>query len=176
VIATIGTFQRRFMHRRVIYRLETHSLRDAMPELFTIGYEGADSDRFRMTLKDAGIRLLADVRAVALSRKRGFSKNVLREGLETEGIGYRHFRELGTPKPGREAARAGDAALMRRIFCDEVLATEAARDALDSLAELAREQPICLLCFERDPAGCHRRIVAERLSERGLTVTDLFVP
>ena len=164
------------MHRRVIYRLEAHSLRDAMPELFTIGYEGADSDRFRTTLKDAGIRLLADVRAVALSRKRGFSKNMLREGLETEGIGYRHFRELGTPNPGREAARAGDAVLMRRIFCDEVLATEAARDALDSLAELAREQPTCLLCFERDPAGCHRRIVAERLSERGLTVTDLFVP
>ena len=67
--------------------------------------------------------LLADVRAVALSRKRGFSKNVLRDALAEDEIGYRHFRELGTPKAGREAARAGDAARMYEIFCDEVLTT-----------------------------------------------------
>jgi uncharacterized protein (DUF488 family) len=146
-----------------------------MPELFTIGYEGSDPDSFRRTLRDAGVRLLADVRAVALSRKRGFSKNVLREALEADGIDYRHFRELGTPKPGREAARAGDAARMHRIFCDEVLTTEAAGEALDTLAGLASAEPICLLCFEREPANCHRRIVADRLAERGFKVTDLYV-
>ena len=146
-----------------------------MQQVFTIGYEGADPERFRTALKDAGVDVLADLRAVALSRKRGFSKNVLRDFLAPEGIAYRHFRELGTPKPGRDAARAGDAAGMRRIFCDEVLTTAPAREALDARETLARERTICLLCFERDPAQCHRRIVAERLAARGIAVTDLFV-
>jgi uncharacterized protein (DUF488 family) len=145
------------------------------PQVFTIGYEGADPDRFMAALKGAGVEVLADVRAVALSRKRGFSKGALREALESEGLGYEHFIALGTPKAGREAARAGDAGLMKRIYCEEVLATPTAAAALDALTELARQKPVCLLCFERDPATCHRRIVAERLAARGLTSVDLFV-
>ena len=141
--------------------------------VYTIGYEGADQDRFVAALQAAGVAVLADVRAVALSRKRGFSKGSLRQRLSEERIGYRHFVDLGTPKPGREAARAGDAGLMRKIFCEQ-LATAGAQTAFEELASLAAEQPVCLLCFERDPAMCHRRIVAERLAERGLTTVDLF--
>ena len=145
----------------------------AKPQVFTIGYEGAEADRFLATLKDAGVSTLADVRAVALSRKRGFSKSALRDALAGQDIGYRHFITLGTPKEGRQAARAGDADLMRRIYCDEVLATEPAREALRDLELLARTQPVCLLCFERDPAHCHRRILARRLEEQGFECVDL---
>jgi len=143
--------------------------------VFTIGYEGADVDRFLATLKDAGVATLADVRAVALSRKRGFSKSALRDVLEGRGIGYRHFRELGTPKEGRQAARVGDGDLMRRIYCQEVLATEQAQRSFEELAGLASGQPVCLLCFERDPANCHRRVLAQRLAERGWETVDLTV-
>lgn len=142
--------------------------------LFTIGYEGLDPDRLRAALKEAGVAMLADVRAVANSRKRGFSKNVLRAELEEAGFGYAHLRTLGTPKAGREAARADDAGLMRRIYCEEVLDTADGGIALDALAELAAGQPTCLLCFERDPHRCHRRVLAERLAPRGFTVIDLF--
>ena len=147
----------------------------AKPRIFTIGYEGADASRFLSTLKDEGVATLADVRAVALSRKRGFSKSALREALAGQGIGYEHFVTLGTPKEGRQAARAGDADLMRRIYCDRVLATEPAQEALRDLEALAQEQPVCLLCFERDPAHCHRRILAQRLGERGFECVDLTV-
>jgi uncharacterized protein (DUF488 family) len=147
----------------------------AKPRIFTIGYEGADASRFLSTLKDEGVATLADVRAVALSRKRGFSKSALREALAGQGIGYEHFVTLGTPKEGRQAARAGDADLMRRIYCDEVLATEPAQEALRDLEALAQAQPVCLLCFERDPAHCHRRILAQRLGERGFETVDLTV-
>ena len=126
-------------------------------------------------LKDAGVATLADVRAVALSRKRGFSKSALRDVLANQDIGYQHFIKLGTPKEGRQAARAGDADLMRRIYCDGVLATEPAQEAFQELEALARSQPICLLCFERDPANCHRRILAQRLAERGFETVDLTV-
>ncbi|KAA0118910.1 DUF488 domain-containing protein [Methylobacterium sp. P1-11] len=143
-------------------------------QLFTIGYEGLDSERLVGVLRSAGVAVLADVRAVANSRKRGFSKGALGTSLREAGLGYAHLRSLGTPKSGRQAARAGDAALMRRIYCEEVLDTAAGIAALDDLAALAGSAPICLLCFERDPAGCHRRVLAERLAPRGFVVSDLY--
>ncbi|MGO4387418.1 DUF488 family protein [Microvirga sp. 2YAF29] len=147
----------------------------AKPQVFTIGYEGADVDRFLTTLKDAGAATLADVRAVALSRKRGFSKSALRDALANQGIGYEHFIKLGTPKEGRQAARAGDADLMRRIYCDEVLATEDAQVAFRDLEALAASRPICLLCFERDPVNCHRRVLSQRLEKLGFEAVDITV-
>jgi uncharacterized protein (DUF488 family) len=145
-----------------------------MRNLYTIGYEGADLDRFVTTLKDAGVEVVADVRAVALSRKRGFSKNALRDRLAEAGIGYEHFIALGTPKPGRDAAHAGDAAKMHRIF-GEHLETAGAKAALQAVGDLALARSTCLLCFERDPAMCHRTIVAERLRPRGLEPVDLMM-
>lgn len=144
-----------------------------MTAIYTIGYEGADPDRFEAALAGAGVALVADVRAVALSRKRGFSKNGLRAGLAEAGIAYRHWIDLGTPKAGRDAARAGDVAGLTRIYCEQ-LATPGAETALEELAAVAAERPTCLLCFERDPRFCHRRIVAERLAGRGFTAVDLF--
>lgn len=142
--------------------------------LFTIGYEGLSPDRLHAALKAADVAVLADVRAVANSRKRGFSKGALKAGLVEAGLGYEHFRSLGTPKSGREAARAHDAGLMRRIYCEEVLDTADGGLALDALAHLAAERPVCLLCFERDPARCHRRVLAERLAPRGFETVDLY--
>ncbi len=142
-------------------------------QIFTIGYEGLDSEQLGGILRDAGVGMLADVRAVANSRKRGFSKGVLAASLQEAGLGYAHLRSLGTPKSGRQAARAGDAALLRRIYCDEVLDTAAGQTALDDLSAMAEAAPLCLLCFERDPSVCHRRILSERLTARGFAVRDL---
>lgn len=119
---------------------------------------------FLRTLTDAGVALLVDVRAVANSRRPGFSKNSLAANLAAVGIGYRHLRALGTPAEGRAAARAGKHAEMHAIFRDQ-LALPEAQAALDELATLAtRDAPICLLCFEADPAHCHRTLVAAALA------------
>lgn len=144
--------------------------------LFTIGYEGADPDRLAAALRGAGVATLADVRAVASSRKRGFSKSALAAHLAENDLGYVHLRGLGTPASGRAAARAKDVATMRRIFCDGVLDTAEGEAALADLAARAggEDGPLCLFCFERDPAGCHRRVLAERLAARGFAVVDLF--
>jgi uncharacterized protein (DUF488 family) len=144
-----------------------------MTRVFTIGYEGTDIDKIVATLQAVGVKVLADVRAVALSRKKGFSKNALRNRLEAEGIAYVHFVELGDPKPGREAARAGLFDQFTRIY-NAHLASQDARAALDVLEETARGAPVCMLCFERDPKTCHRTIVADRLKARGIEVVDLF--
>jgi uncharacterized protein (DUF488 family) len=144
-----------------------------MSVVYTIGYEGTDIDRVVATLRSFGVNMLADVRAVALSRKKGFSKTALQVRLESEGIGYSHFVELGDPKSGREAARAGHFGVFQRIYSQH-LSNEAAKASLGSLAELAHEQTVCLLCYERDPRHCHRSIVANRLEAAGLRSIDLF--
>jgi uncharacterized protein (DUF488 family) len=103
------------------------------------------------------------VRAVPMSRKPGFSKRLLGGSAEARGIRYVHLQPLGTPKPGREAARAGRASEMERIFAAH-MQTPPAQEALAAARGIVQSAPTCLLCFERDPHFCHRRIVAEMIS------------
>lgn len=144
-----------------------------MNTIYTIGYEGTDIERFVQTLKAVGIQVLADVRAVALSRKKGFSKTALRNRLAEEGIEYVHFNPLGDPKPGREAARAGKYDLFRTIY-GKHLATAEAQSALRQLEIAVQNKATCLLCFERDPNVCHRSIVTTALRADGNDVFDLY--
>ncbi len=133
------------------------------PTLFTAGYEGLVQAELLDRLAAAGVALLLDVRAVPNSRKPGFSKRMLAASLEARGIRYLHLQALGTPKPGRQAARAGRADEMAAIF-DAHMTTERAQTALSEAVAIARAAPTCLLCFERDPHFCHRRIVADAIS------------
>jgi uncharacterized protein (DUF488 family) len=144
------------------------------PPLFTIGYEQVSSNAVLDTLSNAGVGLLVDVRAVAASRRAGFSKTALAAGVASRDIGYLHLRGLGTPADGRHAARTGHYDEMRRIF-EAHLATPTAQEQLDELTQLVKSgQPICLLCFERHPEHCHRMIVAELICERvGVDVEHL---
>jgi uncharacterized protein (DUF488 family) len=131
--------------------------------LATIGYQAATVRSFLDALREAGVEVLVDVRAVASSRRPGFAKSRLAANLAEAGIGYVHLRGLGTPADGRAAARAGQYAELRRIF-REHLATPGARTELDELADLVRSgRRVCLLCFEADPAQCHRSMVADAL-------------
>jgi len=135
-----------------------------MRNLFTIGYEGAAVDDFIASLKVAGVEMLVDIRELPQSRKRGFSKTALSEALENAGIEYKHIRALGDPKPGREAARRGDIKEFRRIF-DDHLGSDSAQSALEEVTGIATDMNSCLLCYERDPEMCHRKIVAESIAE-----------
>lgn len=144
-----------------------------MKTVYTIGYEGTDSERFVKTLVAVGIEVLADVRAVPLSRKKGFSKNSLRELLEASGIAYLPMKGLGDPKPGREAARAGDYDRFQAIYGEHVAKPECV-EAIVGLAEVAADKVTCLMCFERDPKTCHRLIVGEKMASHGYEMFHLF--
>src|SRR6202008_2918996 len=85
-------------------------------KLFTIGYEQTPAKAVLDELEAAGVKLLVDVRAVASSRRPGFSKNQLAAGLRERGISYLHLRGLGTPKDGREAARSGKFDALHKIY------------------------------------------------------------
>ncbi|MES2904691.1 MAG: DUF488 domain-containing protein [Pseudomonadota bacterium] len=136
--------------------------------LATIGYERAEIDDFIATLGACDIDVLVDIRDRAQSRRPGFSKSALSNALAEAGIEYLHYKELGDPKEGRDAARRGDYDAFRQIF-SAVMASDAAKKALNDLKKLASSQSICLMCFERDQLQCHRKIVSEYL-EASLSV------
>jgi uncharacterized protein (DUF488 family) len=141
--------------------------------LFTIGYEGAQWRDFLASLKAVDIGLVIDIRDRAQSRKRDFSKSRLAQLLSDSEIGYLHLRELGDPAPGRIAARQGDLALFREIYA-AVLRQDAAKFALETIADHMGHSSVCLLCYERDWVNCHRKIVADRVcSETGASAGHL---
>jgi uncharacterized protein (DUF488 family) len=141
--------------------------------LYTIGYERSDTAAVVAELKRAGVERVLDVRAVPLSRKKGFSKKQLARTLEEAGIAYEGLTGLGTPKAGRDANRSGDLDTFERIF-DKHMTTDAAQRDLARAVALTEEAVCCLLCFEADPMRCHRTIVARHLRERtGQTIIHL---
>jgi uncharacterized protein (DUF488 family) len=147
---------------------------DRLSGLATIGYEGVSLAAFLATLKAAGVTLLLDVRELPISRRKGFSKTPLSQALSKAGIGYQHERALGAPRPIRHRLREDKD--LKRYFADfrEYLATQ---DAL--LDELACTLSGCvaLLCFERNPAECHRSVVAAALARRTTrAIEHLSVP
>jgi uncharacterized protein (DUF488 family) len=148
-----------------------------MPSLFTIGYEQARSPAVIDELKRAGVGLVVDTRAVAASRRPGFSKRQLAAGLDAAGIGYLHLQKLGTPKEGREAARSGNLTKLFDLY-EKHIATPDAAAQLDELTQIVTSgHPVCLLCYERDVAHCHRRRIAELICERtGVSVEHLAAP
>ena len=143
-------------------------------KLLTIGYEQTPARSVLDELEQAGVKLLVDVRAVASSRRPGFSKNQLAAGLDERGISYLHLRGLGTPKDGRLAARSGQFDTLHRIYAKH-LKTPQAREELDELSALVNKSgPVCILCYERDHAHCHRQWIAEIIAERdGVKVENL---
>jgi uncharacterized protein (DUF488 family) len=133
--------------------------------VFTIGYEGWGFDLWVDTLREHGVRTVVDVRELPLSRRPGWSKKALAEKLAERGVGYVHMRRLGSPAPLRHALR--DGGLTFAEFAPQFRALLAEREEdLDALLALARSQPVALMCWEEDPARCHRSLVAEALVER----------
>jgi len=148
-----------------------------MHALFTIGYELALPAAVLGELKRAKIELLVDPRAVAASRRPGFSKRQVAASLDEAGIAYVHLQKLGTPAEGRQAARSGELDTLWRIY-DKQIKTPEAQEALNDLIALIKSgKRVCLLCYCRDPKACHRdRIVANVKKRTPVNVENLIPP
>lgn len=143
--------------------------------IHTIGYERASFPDFAATLVGADVTSVIDVRAAPHSRRREFAFKHLGPELAAYGIGYESWPALGTPAEGRAAAKRGDMVSFGRIF-EAQLASDAGQAALDVLVERMPRETLCLMCYERDPAQCHRTLIVERLRDRvELEVCDLIV-
>jgi uncharacterized protein (DUF488 family) len=145
--------------------------------LFTIGYEQAKPAAVFDELERAKIELLVDTRAVAASRRPGFSKRQLAASLDEAGIGYIHLQKLGTPAEGRAAARSGNTDALWSIYDKHIKTREAQAELNELIALIKSGKRVALLCYCRDPKTCHRsRIVANLKTRTQVKVDDLIPP
>jgi uncharacterized protein (DUF488 family) len=153
------------------------STKTKVQPLYTIGYEQAKPAAVLDELRRAKVQLLVDTRAVAASRRPGFSKRRLAAGLDEFGIGYVHLQKLGTPAAGRTAARSGNLDALWRIY-DKHIKSREAQDALGELIALVKSgKRIALLCYCRDPKTCHRSRIVKNVKKRmRVDVEDLIPP
>lgn len=134
-----------------------------MSSLYTIGYEELTLQQFIEKLKENCIQMVVDVRELPLSRKPGFSKTKLSEALEEAGIQYESIRALGSPRELRQEFReTKDWPSFSYHFLAHL---QDQTDVLERLVSQTYNKTICLLCFERDSAICHRSIVARKAIE-----------
>ena len=141
--------------------------------IYSIGYEGSTIEKFIKKLKDSNIQQLIDVRELPLSRKNGFSKTLLRENLKKVGILYKHIPELGSPRKMRHQLYKDR---NYKKFFDEYKKHVNDKDVLENISDIegrARRKKTVLLCFEKDHKTCHRKIIADKLKERGWRVNHL---
>jgi uncharacterized protein (DUF488 family) len=156
-------------------RLKKNSTKTA--PRFTIGYEQAKPAAVLGELRRAKIELLVDTRAVAASRRPGFSKRQLAAALDEEGIAYVHLQKLGTPAEGRAAARNGDTDTLWRIYDKHIKSVDAQSELRELIALIKSGKRIALLCYCRDPKTCHRsRIVSNVKKKMAVKTTDLIPP
>jgi uncharacterized protein (DUF488 family) len=145
--------------------------------LFTIGYEQAKPAAVLGELARAKVDLLVDTRAVAASRRPGFSKRALAASLDEAGIRYVHLQKLGTPAEGRAAARAGDRKTLWKIYDKHIKKPEPQSELAELVDLIKSGKRIALLCYCRDPKTCHRsRIVANVQERMKVQVEDLIPP
>ena len=137
-----------------------------------VGYEGLDVDGLLSRLQLRSVATVVDVRLNPISRKRGMSKNALRDRLLAGGIGYEHLPALGNPRENRDGFSevAGSTAQAARDTYDALLTTDAAAVALSRVLELAEAGTVALLCFGKDETRCHRQRVLAALRSRLVSV------
>ena len=144
--------------------------------LYTIGYERLNPKQFITYLTHHGVDVVADIRKLPVSRKKGFSKTALKETLDDKRIDYLNFQQLGAPKALRdELYRSGDYDRFFKKYQENISDKDDHLKSILSLVDGGKK--VALLCFERDPKKCHRKVVAEeiqKLDGNGLTVKHII--
>jgi uncharacterized protein (DUF488 family) len=133
-------------------------------QLFTAGYEGTTIHTFITTLQTNNVDCVIDVRAIAFSRKPGFSKTALSRNLENANILYVHLPDLGTPKPIREKLKSTGNYDDFFETMDAHLAEK--QEAIEFAYQYVNEKTCCLMCFEHLAEQCHRNVVAKKIKIR----------
>ncbi len=142
--------------------------------ILTIGHSTRPIDEFTELLRSNGVKQLIDIRTIPKSRRNPqFNSDALAASLRAVRIRYVHLKELGGLRhPRPDSVNLGWRNESFRGYAD-YMQTEEFVAALDRVIELAREHPTALMCAEAVPWRCHRSLVADALSIRGIRVLEI---
>ncbi|HEY6209921.1 MAG TPA: DUF488 domain-containing protein [Gemmatimonadales bacterium] len=143
--------------------------------IYTVGHSTRRLEEFLRLLSAHGVEQVVDVRRYPASRRHPhFARQALAGALAAAGIAYRHEPDLGGRRaPRRDSANAGWKNAGFRGYADH-MGTAAFRAALVRLIELAEGRPTAILCAEALPSRCHRQLIADALTARGVEVRHIL--
>lgn len=145
--------------------------------VYTIGHSTRSSEEFLQLLQSHGVQQLVDVRTVPRSRHNPqFNQDTLPATLAGAGVLYAHLPELGGLRKARPDSinDAWENASFRG-YADYMQTPEFAA-GLERLLALARERPTVVMCAEAVPWRCHRWLIADALTVRGVPVRHILGP
>lgn len=142
--------------------------------MFTVGHSNRTLDEFTELLKAHRISVLVDVRAVPRSHHNPqFNRETLPRVLEAEGIAYEHLPGLGgLRRASKDSMNTGWRNASFRGYADYMQTEEFARN-LAALTELGTLQKAAIMCAEAVPWRCHRSLIADALTIRGIPVMHI---
>lgn len=143
--------------------------------IFTIGHSTLPIERFIATLRAYGIEQLVDIRTIPRSRHNPqFNDSTLERGLTAEHIAYVAMPALGGLRHARKGSpNAGWRNASFRGYAD-YMQTPAFADAAQKLIKMGRENRVAIMCAEAVPWRCHRSLVADALSARGIAAVEIL--
>jgi uncharacterized protein (DUF488 family) len=142
--------------------------------VLTIGHSNRSLGEFLALLKAHGVELVVDVRTISRSRRNPqFNRENLPHALEAEGIGYEPMPGLGGLRHARkDSLNTGWKNLGFRGYADYMQTAEFAQ-TLESLGQLEARHRGAILCVESVPWRCHRFLIADALTVRGVAVAHI---
>jgi uncharacterized protein (DUF488 family) len=145
--------------------------------LHTLGHSTRPLDELVALLRENGVTQLADVRTVPRSRHNPqYNADTLPGSLQAQGIGYTHMPELGgLRKARRDSINMGWRNASFRGYAD-YMQTPEFEQALTTLMQRAEQESLAVMCAEAVPWRCHRSLIADALSVRGVEVRHIMGP
>ena len=143
--------------------------------MLTIGHSNRPLEGFFDLLEAHGVRLLVDVRTMPRSRHNPqFNRETLPLALEAQGIGYEHFPGLGGLRHAlKDSPNTGWRNLSFRGYADYMQTDEFAHD-IEILQGLEQANRLAIMCAESVPWRCHRSLIADALTIRGIRVEHIL--
>jgi len=143
--------------------------------VLTIGHSTRSIEAFIQMLQAHGVKRLVDVRTIPRSRTNPqFNRESLTESLAEAGIGYAHLAELGGLRHARkDSLNTGWRNASFRGYADYMQMPEF-EAAIQSLIQAAKREQITIMCAEAVPWRCHRSLIGDALTVRGIAVEDIM--
>lgn len=143
--------------------------------VFTLGHSTLPIERFIALLQTYGTERLVDIRTIPRSRHNPqFNNTALADSLTVAHLEYVHMQALGGLRhAGKDSPNTGWRNGGFRGYAD-YMQSEAFQDALETLIRMSRQKRVAIMCAEAVPWRCHRSLVADALSVRGIPVVEIL--
>lgn len=145
------------------------------PIVLTIGHSTRPLDEFIALLKAHAVTLVIDVRTIPRSwHNPQFNEDSLPDSLKKAGIGYVHMAGLGGLRHAkRDSLNTGWRNASFRGYADYMQTPEFEKQ-IEELIRLAKDHRIALMCAEAVPWRCHRSLIGDALTVRGIRTEDIM--